>query len=182
MAPGNLAEFVEPDLPRPADGRGLCLTNNTDLPEAQRRNTGATARFDLQPNADEDRTLFDSGRPIEESDGVGLVSKGRTWVITVDLHGLYEITQIEASFGRRANLPFYIDVTVSDDHQTFRPVSRIMPGDKPKTDEFCQTKLFSTPGRFVRLKLQSKGRWTRFQDLKMVFDLREIRVWGHALN
>ena len=45
-----------------------------------------------------------------------------------------------------------------------------------------QIKLFSTWSRYIRLQLQSKVRWTAFQSPDMVFDLREVPMWGHPLQ
>lgn len=164
---------VKPAPEVPAPGPVLCLTGNADVPASERIDTGVTAAFDQPVGGGLDGArLFDGSTVGNEHN----LSPGSypTWTITLDLKKAYQIDRAELCAGmmtaRWDIVPIYIEVQLSRDGTTFRPVERILPRT---LKGFAGSSNLLATARYVRFRMTSLNMWHA---------VSEVRVWGRPIR
>lgn len=164
-------EVIEPAPETPVPGPALCLTNNADVSQGERMDTGVTVTFD-QPVASgfEGTKLFD-GKIEGPENNLG-PGDFPTWTISLDLQKEYQIERVEICTGltsaRWDIVPIYIEVQVSHDGKDFKPVERLLPRT---LKGFTRSGNLIVTARHVRFQMASLNMWHA---------VSEIRVWGRA--
>ncbi len=160
------SEIAGPGPETPAPGPVLCLTNNADVPNADRIDTGVTVP---SLSGEEGNKLFDG----KTEAGVG--SGGPRWTIDLDLQKEYQIESVEVCTGmttgesclvRFQSVPIYIEIQVSNDGKDFKPVDRILPRT---LRGFVHSGNLLVTARYVRLVTAS---------LNYLHEVDEVRLWG----
>ena len=159
---------AKPAPEAPAPGPALCLTNNADVPAAERIDTGVTVSFDQPAGGSDGTELFDG-----QIEGPGqALGPGAypVWNVTLDLQAEYQVDRVEICTGmvsRRWDVvPIYVEVQLSNDGKDFTPVERILP--RTLKGFAGSGNLFLT-ARHIRFRMASLNMWHA---------LSEIRVWG----
>ena len=163
------SEITAPASEARAPGPVRCLTDNADVPRAERINTGVTP---VTPGGEEGKRLFDGeieGREHSVRGG------GPRLTIDLDLQEAYQIERVEVCTGmtvghssllRFRSVPIYIEVQVSRDGKEYTPVDRILPRTLPG---YVRSEELVVTARYVRLITAS---------LNYLHEVDEVRVWG----
>jgi hypothetical protein len=152
-----------------APGPALCLTNNADIPAAERIDNAVAVSFNPTSTGGLDGgKLFDGkvdGRKHNLSPGSFPI-----WSITLDLKREHQIDWIEVCTGlttaRWDIVPIYIEVLLSRDGKDFLSADHILPRT---LKGFSKSGSLFTTTRYVRLRMASLNMWHA---------VSEIRIWG----
>ena len=159
---------VKPAPETPAPGPVRCLTDNADVPAAERIDSGVTVSFDQPAGGLDGGKLFDGKIEGQEHN----LSPGTypAWTITLDLKKEYQIDRVEIGTGMTSArwdiVPIYIEVSLSNNGRDFTAVERILPRT---LRGFAQTSSLFATARHVRLRTASLNMWHA---------VSEVRVWG----
>ena len=166
--------FPKLDRSDALQGMTCCLTDNRDIPDSQRINTGVQAAYEHEPNnpGDPQRTnLFDGGLNGGWGSVVGFYGTDTyTWAITLDFNKPYQIDKVELSLGvGNPFVPLYVEVQVSQDGKNFQTIDYVFPR--------------TLQGWVSSHDLQQRGRYVRLNLISTVnfHDIGEVRVWGQKI-
>ncbi len=170
-------DAIKPLFEAPLSGAAVCVTNNADLPSAQRRDIGATVTYSPSLSSPDPKgaRLFD-GR-IEGIEHSIENSPYPSIVIDIDLHQLYQIERVETCTGMNVGagslmqietVPLYIDIEIGNDGHSFVPVHRVFPRT---LRGYTASDRILRSTRFVRLVTHS---------MNMGHDINEVRIWARS--
>jgi len=170
------SKVTKPSPEPTAPGPEMCLTNNADIPQAQRIDSGVKATFlPSDVTASEGPKLFDGD--VKGPEHAIYTGGFANMTIDLDMQKSYQIDHVEVCTGTNIGpsclmnyraVPIYIEVETSEDGKNFTAVDRILPRTLPG---FVSSDRLMVSARYVKLVLYS---------LNYSQDVGEVRIWGRA--